>query len=421
MGEITRFSASILTDQRTLSADASRAFLVDRENFITVSKGIERELARQADKLRTHGFTVSVSTKKDLYRTLRAIMTKQGLALSDPTLRSWIFDDALPQRNNVIKICFALILTPDQANDFLNKTFGLDCLNPRNIEEAIFYYCLKWDKSYDDATALIARFNSAPTAQHFSDENTAYISTRLQTIEKDDDAFIEMLINLKHSFTNQRQTAIARYNELTEYMYEVYSSLNVDAEDYYADKGGYVRREDEPKLAANEEGVKKPASYDKMLELLLYYDIPVVESDLGSESIPMNPANTVLAHVLKGIPMPSQFLKYDRGEIPPNRQTMILLNFLKHFSDAFGLYEIASPYKVFYDDTNSLLNSCGMAPLYPANSFDWLILKCVLRLERSLMDGPEDAADPIAFFNDVIADAFEQPAVTANPLNIHDS
>lgn len=58
----------------------------------------------------------------------------------------------------------------------------------------------------------------------------------------------------------------------------------------------------------------------------------------------------------------------------------------------------------FMDHLNETLSDCRLPALYPANQFDWLILRSIREFEVS--DYADDEDNPIAFFNDVLAYSF---------------
>ena len=61
----------------------------------------------------------------------------------------------------------------------------------------------------------------------------------------------------------------------------------------------------------------------------------------------------------------------------------------------------------FVDDVNNLLGECHLAPLYPANQFDFLILLSVR--EFSLIQLDPDGGEPTEFLNRVLRFSFGDP------------
>ena len=58
----------------------------------------------------------------------------------------------------------------------------------------------------------------------------------------------------------------------------------------------------------------------------------------------------------------------------------------------------------FMEGLNGLLNRCRLSPLYPANQFDWLILRSIREFE--IADPEEETDDPVAFLNEVLDFSF---------------
>ena len=71
-----------------------------------------------------------------------------------------------------------------------------------------------------------------------------------------------------------------------------------------------------------------------------------------------------------------------------------------YFADILSEYDFST----FIEEVNTVLNHCRFAPLYPANRFDWLILRSVRQFE--IYDPEEDLTDCISFFNEVLEMSF---------------
>ncbi len=94
------------------------------------------------------------------------------------------------------------------------------------------------------------------------------------------------------------------------------------------------------------------------------------------------------------------------------RKAMVLMYF---FAFAYEytrelVSEYASPmfencsFDCFYDSLNLLLRKCQLAPLYYANHFDWLVLRCVREFE--CVDPLEKDQVPLKFMSDILALSF---------------
>lgn len=75
-----------------------------------------------------------------------------------------------------------------------------------------------------------------------------------------------------------------------------------------------------------------------------------------------------------------------------------------YFADILSEYDFST----FIEEVNAVLNHCRFAPLYPANRFDWLILRSVRQFE--IYDPEEDLTNCISFFNDVLEASFHETA-----------
>ncbi len=95
------------------------------------------------------------------------------------------------------------------------------------------------------------------------------------------------------------------------------------------------------------------------------------------------------------------------------RKAIILMYYMAYAYEYFvylGDYRYMSQrfknmgFKEFMGGLNRTLNECKLAPLYPANQFDWLILRSIRHFE--IYDVIEDEELPTKFFNDVLAFSF---------------
>ena len=135
--------------------------------------------------------------------------------------------------------------------------------------------------------------------------------------------------------------------------------------------------------------------------------------------------------VMREFPTDKTFAKYEND---PNlnmglsvRKAIILMYYIayayEYSSFLFGSDYQYTPISFFHPDKSSdasdgfnmgfvefmegldgILSKCGLAQLYPANQFDWLILRSIRNYEVS--DYEDETGNPIAFFNDVLAYSF---------------
>ena len=80
------------------------------------------------------------------------------------------------------------------------------------------------------------------------------------------------------------------------------------------------------------------------------------------------------------------------------------ISFFRPNNSANASDEFNMGFVEFMEGLDSILSECGLSQLYPANQFDWLILRSIRNYEVSDYEG--ETGNPIAFFNDVLAYSF---------------
>ena len=101
------------------------------------------------------------------------------------------------------------------------------------------------------------------------------------------------------------------------------------------------------------------------------------------------------------------FLVKSKEFTVPNQKNHKLLVLLFLVDYLFGWLDAKNPigmgYEDFYAKLSALLESCGLAYIYPGDPFDWFVLNTV----RSVDENEPDISDPIYFFNEVIRLSFD--------------
>ena len=122
--------------------------------------------------------------------------------------------------------------------------------------------------------------------------------------------------------------------------------------------------------------------------------------------------------VLRKFPHRQTFTDFERNPAGPGQDTavrkaiilMYYISYAYEYRRYLDDYSYRSPlfgdmgFAEFMAGLNGLLERCRLSPLYPANQFDWLILRSVREFE--IGDPGED--DPVAFLNDVLEFSFEE-------------
>lgn len=156
-------------------------------------------------------------------------------------------------------------------------------------------------------------------------------------------------------------------------------------------------------------------------EGLLKHAIDSIRSDTGR--IRRYTDSSLRASVMREFPDGRSSADYERdpgtmGRNMSTRKVIILMYYIAYayeysislyddYAYHSGLFEEFG-FREFMEGINEMLLKCHLSPMYPANQFDWLILRSIREFEIS--DFAYDVNDPIAFFNAVLAYSFiEKP------------
>lgn len=126
--------------------------------------------------------------------------------------------------------------------------------------------------------------------------------------------------------------------------------------------------------------------------------------------------------VMKEFPSVDSFTGYERDPSITDRGmtvrklivVMYYITYSYEFSKEFYIRDFQSDvfnelgFYEFLDDLNEILKKCHLPLLYPANQFDWLILRCIRQFEigEDYEEIDYENDDPIALFNRVLAYSF---------------
>ncbi len=119
--------------------------------------------------------------------------------------------------------------------------------------------------------------------------------------------------------------------------------------------------------------------------------------------------------VMKGFPNDKTFAEFEKNPAKASqklttRKAIILMYFIS-YAYSFSTYLSGSTYssttyglEEFMEALNQILTKCRLSKLYPANQFDWLILRSIREFE--VAEDIECEDNPMTFFNKVIAFSF---------------
>ena len=143
-------------------------FLNSKEGFQPFGTRLATFIANKLDLASTNSETVRKAIKKKC--------SENGMELSEiasyNTLRSWFESDQRPKKGNgsrqsMFALAFAINLSVDETKELFHKIYLDRAFNYRDVQEIIFYFCLKNNKTWADAKRLIAEIDSL--AKDYSD------------------------------------------------------------------------------------------------------------------------------------------------------------------------------------------------------------------------------------------------------------
>jgi len=385
MAALTQNALDEIVREKDYSPDNILPFLQNNDNFISVPVGIKRELSRL-------GYDGS---DDELVENLKFILTKAGFSKEERRNgKKWLIDGVLPspKYNYPLRLCFAFGLTGQAALDFLWKVCRVNGFNFRRAEDIVTCYCLETGRAYNDVNEILARYN-VHTADDDYDESDA--TKRTQTLrlvfnnlaDMDENIFFDLLCKNKKNFIRYSKTA---HEEVLKLKTSLTSKIKSQIDDY-----------NYRKQCAREDG------YD--YELTLYPEI-IYAFELISKAA--KGKNTPFGDIMSGFPQ--DIYLYEMFRTPEEatdkehdkaRKAFVLLYFADYALDPPPIENIFDDFVI---SLNDVLDRCGYGKLYPANPYDWLILKCI----RSLEYIDQSTGDnPVELFNEVLIRLAEEQTI----------
>ena len=309
----------------------------------------------------TYKLSLPASDSKTIIDALTEQCARKGIAVSEigsyNTLHNW-FDigkrpkKSVASRRSMFALAFALGLSVDETKDLFHKIFLDRAFNYRDKKEVVFYFCIKNNKTWADATRLIAE--SDGLAKDYSDKTQI-----TKAIASSVDAFREeqpLLEYIRQNGRNFQKNSVKAKEEFSRYLSEAKRFAKEEINNSYA------REIYSGKWTEN-------LSNNALYEIITGLNIT------GSKGTKTIFNNAALPKEIKNrFPEAVTFGKKDMSS-EEYRKAIILL-----FSYGFW-YQIQSLNADFnlddYTDAlNYILIDCNYAILYYGNPFDWMFLLC---------------------------------------------
>jgi len=301
-------------------------------------------------------------------------------------------------------MCFAFGLSdiskPKTAGEFLFNVCQINGFNYRVAEDIIFYYSLTHDEDYGYAERLIAEYKEKTAGVKVGDGYETSPTEEVEEIFKElavmsEEEFMEKLVANAHNFIGYNKTAhnefVRLYDELSELI------LNEIKEDNASSDAGEIDGYDNGR--GKDTRIRDEIIFDSFLRALT--------AKIKGEA--KRKTRDTLTDILDGFPAESDIVKMrstaknyrnwatgDGKNVGGNdfhhgyaRKAFILCFFNAYILDWKKVWDNpqsktpVSFFNDFYRRLNSKLRSCSYGAIYPANPFDWLILKCAKLLDEA--------------------------------------
>ena len=291
------------------------------------------------------------------------------------------------KRETMFRIGFALHMNNEKMSEFLTNTLAEQSYNSRNANEIIYHFCQKNPElnNYTIALKLIAEYermcneaeiNGTAESSHVPKElYTGYATKNMAEQVKTTQQLFNFLMKNRKQLCGYSVTAHENFMHLYE------EALELSQDDM---------------VAMGIRDTKSPEALAKVL----FDCIPRVERKTsGGEVFDFCKINDKTCLLYEGI-MQSPLLsdrmrKIIDNKAPVEKKDIVLLSFYNYCRNIENnSANLKFNFETFREETNAILNECGMSGLYALNKFDNLVMLAFW------------AYQPFEFFGDIIYESF---------------
>ena len=290
-----------------------------------------------------------------LIKEVEALYTAKGIEFTK-TIRQWLQGKKKPSqsqahRHNCYNFCIALGMNINETFEFMLKHFQIMPFYYKNRTDAIYFYCILHNRSYDTIMKMREIAKTFPATNDDS-AHTEYIGRKISEID-DDEEFLDYLKN--YCYDDEHQFFTAR-RLILELLGKCKKLTGIKSNS---------------KLLMDMTGYNNQIGWNS--------DEVVVRKGISKGSFPAEfttsfPDDNVLSRIINNQIVSDEAL----------RKTLILLCFYHYYKsrdNAIGEAKISTEiikesYEEFCAECDGHLAECGYAQLYPRNLFDWHVLCC---------------------------------------------
>ena len=266
---------------------------------------------------------------------LRGMLGEPNDASIRRKVATWFARKTAPDnREQLVRIVFALEMTEEQAQNFLASAGG-GCLHQRNPIELAYLYALRNRLSYHETMHLIARVRDVATG---GGGKTKTLESEFTKV-RGEQAFVDFI---SRESMNLGQMHNPAYEYFTEYMQVLIRPPEVF-----------------PELPEREYSVREIVQ--------MYLKPPSAQNSVLAKSIRAHwPDEKTLSQIIN-------------RRVDVSRKVLILLFLVTDGAESGA--SLSDDSRVLFDDryrrVNQMLDDCSYSQLDPRNVFDWLMLYCM--------------------------------------------
>lgn len=312
-------------------------------------------------------------------RFIQEKFKQADIALDMRILESWFRRHTRARdRSIAFQFCFAFQLSLEETQEFFRQVYlqrGIDC---HDMEEAIYYYCIRNKRNYTDAQKLLAQApvpeQKGAVSLHGDVLFTGSIIRELDRFHTPDELLVFLHAN-KEQFGYNNATAKTYINRLWEKITESENLIEQEAELLYPNGAHSGKRRSVWDIYLQILGLLDYDEvnhsrlffirYDRTIKPLLKDNSlihPLVDKDF--------PSRQGLEKIIKGRHLSSEIV----------RKTMIILAFYRFWAKR-SVKNKTPEYQAAPGEApecvaalNNLLVTCGYPALYAGNPYDWIFL-----------------------------------------------
>jgi hypothetical protein len=265
---------------------------------------------------------------------------------------NWFNGKEPDDKKTLVKICFALSLSEDDARRFMKFTQESD-FHIRNPEDAAFLYCLRAGKSYKEAESFVQNYPMPPMSANHDDRAvyTDVVADALRDVSTDEE-FKRFYRENLDKFGRLRNTAYDKFKRFMKVLGEPEGRETEEAFTIDEIVDTYLRM----KLPLN----RKTSQYDAVRKSIRAYwpnrtDVEDIYNRAEHSDRKIRKILLLLYVVTEGF-VELNLGKEDRYESDEMFQGLFMEHVVR---------------------LNLMMHQCGLALLDPRNPFDWLILYCL--------------------------------------------